>query len=684
MLLSKEVEISVLNNNKTYLLGKGYDVSSKKITINVNDLKPESRCLVLVGCDICNKEVNVKYHLYRKSISICGFYSCNNKECILEKKKLTNLKKFGHEWASQSVDIKEKVKSTNLERWGVDCTLQSKEIKEKIKKTNLERWGEDHPMKSDILKEKIKEINLEKWGVEHILKLEHVKEKIKKTNLERWGVDNPLKNEDIYKKSQKTKLERYGDENYNNRDKFLLTNLEKWGMFYTQTSEYRRKSKSTNLERWGVEYPSQSIIIKEKVKLSKLERWGDENYNNITKIGTTNLERYGYSCALKNKLVRDKIENTNLDKYGVKNFIELESVFKKRIESYNKKNKDYIINKYSNLISSDYNIINYVSRELIIKHGDHQFISSVGLLYDRLRQSENCEICTICNPLNSNTSSHENEISNWLESIGLEIERGNRNILNGQELDIFIPSAKIAIEFNGLYWHSERFKDKWYHLNKTKMCENSQIELIHVWEDDWLYKKDIVKSIIKNKLNIANNKIWARKCEVREIDINQCRNFLDNNHIQGYSRCSHKIGLFYNSELVSVMTFGWRKINSKSEFELIRFCSRKDYNVIGGASKLFYNFIKNNKITNSIISYSDISIFSGNLYTKLGFEYKHTSSPNYYWVVNGTKQHRFKYNKKKLVSKFGADIDKSESMIMNEMGYYKVWSCGQIRYEFNI
>jgi hypothetical protein len=679
MLLSKEVEVSVLNNNRNYLEKSGYDISQDKVLIKIEDLSTGSKKEVLVQCDVCQNVKSLSYYNYNKSLNKFGIYCCSS-SCSTIKKKKTNLEKFGSEWASQSEEVKDKVKNSNLEKWGVECTLQSEEIKEKTKRTNFEKFGSEWASQSEEIKEKTKKTNLKKWGTEFILNLPEIRNKIKNSNLEKWGFENPMQNSKIREKVNITKLERWGDPNYNNRDKFKLTSLLKWGKFYTQTDEYKLKSKKSNLEKWGVEYVMQSDLVKEKSKLTKLERWGDPNYNNPDKRVQTNLERWGVEYPTQNSDIWNKIERTNLKNWGVKTILKHGDIIEKRIKSYNENNKKYVIDKYSEILSEKYTIKDYFSGELIIEHGDHQFHSSLQLIYDRLNYSKNCEVCTICNPINSNSSSHENEIADWLESF-TEVERRKRNLIQNREIDIYLPDKKLAIEFNGLYWHSELFKNKWYHLDKTKRCSELDIKLIHVFEDDWIYRKEIIKSIILNKMNLIEDKIWARKCYIKEIGIKECKKFLIENHIQGYSNCKYKLGLFKDGELVSVMTLGTRKTNSKSEFELIRFCNKININVVGAASKLLNYFIKEYKWSGKIVSYADISIFSGNLYEKLGFQNIHLSKPNYYWVIGDKRYHRFKYNKKKLVNKFGSDANLSETQIMNNWGYHKIWSCGQVRYE---
>ena len=134
------------------------------------------------------------------------------------------------------------------------------------------------------------------------------------------------------------------------------------------------------------------------------------------------------------------------------------------------------------------------------------------------------------------------------------VETSNRTILNGKELDIYLPELNLAFEFNGLYWHSELHKDRRYHLEKTKLCADKGINLIHIWEDDWDNKVEICKSIILNKIG-KSERIYARKCDIRIVDNKLVREFLDINHIQGFVGSKIKIGLYYNYELVYYVQF---------------------------------------------------------------------------------------------------------------------------------
>ncbi len=294
------------------------------------------------------------------------------------------------------------------------------------------------------------------------------------------------------------------------------------------------------------------------------------------------------------------------------------------------------------------------------------------------------DICLHCNPVLSGKSNLELELLDFIKlNYNGKIYTNIKSIIN-KELEIYLPELGIAFEFNGLYWHSEKYKDKNYHIDKTNECSIINIQLIHVWEDDWTYRKDIVKSIILNKLNISD-RIFARKCEVKMVGNLDVRNFLDENHIQGFVGSKIKIGLYYNEELVSLMTFGGLRkslgqTNKDDVYELLRFCNKKELTVVGGASKLFKYFL-NNFDVKEVISYSDSSRGVGNLYKQLGFEFSHQSVPNYYYIIDGVRKHRFNFRKDKLV-KAGADINKTELQIMTEFGYNRIFDCGSKKWVY--
>jgi hypothetical protein len=444
------------------------------------------------------------------------------------------------------------------------------------------------------------------------------KERRKKTNLDKWGVDNVAKSEEIKKRQERT-------------------NLERWGFKSSFQNETVRSRWHQNVKiKWGVDHPFQLKSVQEKSMATSLQKWGTPHFVQSTHY-KERLFEMGFS---------DKLRYIYLNKH---------------------------IEKYRNL---DLDFIKIDGRILDIHSNScgHTF----SIHYDSLkRRIENgYEYCTLCNPINTGQSGEEKKLISWISGLGFDIIEGDRSL--GFELDILIPEYKLAIEFNGLYWHSELYKESGYHLNKTEQCSRVGIKLIHIWEDDWMFKQDIIKSIIMNRLGVSSNKIWARKCQIRLVKPSEKSIFLESNHIQGDCVSSVNIGLYFNNDLVSLMTFGKRSINSKPDFELLRFCNLIGFNVIGGASKLLNYFITNWEFE-LMTSYADISQFSGDLYNKLGFDWVHKSSPNYWWVINGVRHHRFNWNKKRLV-KEGFDSNMTEVEIMYSRGYFRIFGCGQDKY----
>src|SRR6266403_127157 len=353
-------------------------------------------------------------------------------------------------------------------------------------------------------------------------------------------------------------------------------------------------------------------------------------------------------------------------------------------EHKNKNEKTLL--KYKELNLPDIEFIEYSDNMFVCKHisKEHTFEITRKNIYDRERD-ESGMICTICNPINSDDSSQQIEIKHFLEEHNIDFIYNNKDFFENskEHLDIYIPTHNLAIEFNGVYWHSEIYKSEKYHLNKSLLCKEKNINLLHIFEDDWIHKKDIVKSIILNKLNKIENRIFGRKCEIKGVQSNDAIKFLDDNHIQGGCKSTYKLGLYFENELVSLMTFGYRYTNGKKEFELIRFCNKINTNVVGASSKLFKYFINNYKVEEGyILSYSELSLFDGKMYEMLGFEYKHLSKPNYFWVVDKKREHRWKFRKDNLI-KEGFDPNKTEVEIMHERGYYRIFGCGQVRWEYH-
>jgi hypothetical protein len=516
----------------------------------------------------------------------------------------------------ESVDMKDKKIKTNLLKYGVDNPSKLKETKEKVKISNRKKFGVDYPLQSKKVMESLKKANIEKYGVENPQMLKDVREKAKRTMISKYGVEHPMLSDNIKNKLKETNLKRYGTEN-------PLGN-----------AEVKNKAMNTIMDLYGVEFPIQNLEILKKIK------------------------------------------NTNFKKYGVEHYTQT--------EEYKTRMKEMTFDKNISIVNSEsYNLLNSEAHEYFIECYicNNNFVIQRQLFRKRKLNSE-C-ICLVCNPIINGTSRKEKDLLEYIKNVydGIIIE--NHKMV--KEIDIYLPEINIGFEFNGLYWHSELNKNKLYHSDKKKFFKKQNIEIIQIWEDDWDYKSDIIKSIILNKIN-KSKKIYARKCIVKELDNNDIiKDFLNKNHIQGFVGSKYKIGLFYNGELVSIMTFGnlRKSLNSKSEeqkYELLRFCNKLNFTVVGGASKLFKYFIDNFKVK-EVISYSDNARSDGNLYEKIGFSLQHETDINYYWAKNGIKYHRYNFRKDKLV-KNGADNSKTEVEIMHDMGYYRIFDCGSKKWIF--
>ena len=379
------------------------------------------------------------------------------------------------------------------------------------------------------------------------------------------------------------------------------------------------------------------------------------------------------------------MKQTNLKRYGVPSVMQNQKIVNKYIDSVTKEN----IIKYKERLGEHVVIINNGDNLIIKNQCDihDSYIINRTLFYYRVLKHNIQNPCIKCNPVNYNISIKENEI---IKFINEELKIKSKKIkINNKKIDIYIPSKKFGIEFNGLYWHSELFKSKNYHLEKTEIANSKNIILFHIFEDEWIHKKEIIKSVIQYKLGLINNKIYARKCIIKEVTNKASKEFLDKNHIQGGINSPIRLGLFYNNELVSIMTFGKLRRNvgiksKKGEYELYRFCNKINTIVIGSASKLLNYFIKNYDV-NYILTFADRRYSSGDLYGKLGFNFIWSTLPNYWYFSQKDKirYHRFKFRKKMLIKK-GYDKNKTEHEIMLERGYLRIYDCGNIKYELKI
>lgn len=277
------------------------------------------------------------------------------------------------------------------------------------------------------------------------------------------------------------------------------------------------------------------------------------------------------------------------------------------------------------------------------------------------------------------SSKPEQEIEEFIKSLGIQnIVRNSREIISPKELDIYLPDYNFAIEYNGLYWHSEEDKPKDYHLQKTKLCLEQGIKLFHIFSDEWKNKQDIVKSMIRHRLHMSE-KIYARNCEVKEIDKKQGKQFFLESHISGDNNAKNYYGLIYNNEVVACLSI---KVPIQKKYgkclEIARFATKKNISAVGGFSKLF-KLVKEKAILEQyekIISYADKRFGEGTVYLKNGFEFLgKTSSPDYWYTSGEKREFRFKYR---------AQNGLSEKEYAKKCGVWRIYGCSSNIYLLNL
>lgn len=496
---------------------------------------------IVCVCDYCGNNFERSKRNIKVGRSIINKESCNQKECVKQKRKESQLVKYGVENAGGTQESIAKAKSTWLKTLGVDNPSKSKKIRKKIEKTCKEKYGKSSYLATDECRKSLKDTSLEKYGVENPSQSEEIKDKIRHTCIEKYGVDHPRK------------YQFYMDE-------FCKSFLETHGVsFPSQMNDHLEKRKKTCIQKYGVEHPSKNIDIQEKIRQTCIERYG---------------------------------------KYPVNCFGKTEAKIK-------------------------------------------EYINSLGFQY-----------------------------------------RSDRKILNGQEIDIFIPEANVAIEYCGLFWHNEMSpapRLQTYHYNKFKFLLDNNIRLITIFEDEWLLKEDICKSVISSILGKFDNRIYARKSSVKKISSKEARLFLDNHHLQGSTNFGVAYGLYHNADLVACSTYGKHHRNKSDVVVLSRFCCAKNTQIVGGFSKLFKH--ATNEISGKIISWSDNRWSQGNVYYKLGFKLEEELKPDYSYYKYGSLAERVtKQSMRKSNTNCPKNMTEKEWCLQNN--YVRIWDCGKKRWVF--
>ena len=290
-------------------------------------------------------------------------------------------------------------------------------------------------------------------------------------------------------------------------------------------------------------------------------------------------------------------------------------------------------------------------------------------------------------------SQEQRKLGEYIESLGFKVYM-NVRILDGKDIDIYLPDLNLGIEYNGFPHHLEHFsrkngapRDSTYHQNKTILATELGVRLIHIFPHDLYLKRDIIESILKNALGITERKLAGRKCDVKYVDRVVAKEFLELNHLKGNSTFKVAVGLFLCGELVHVTTFGHSRFDKNYQHEIIRSASKMCTSIAGGFSKCLKFYIKTNcKSGDKIMTYADRAISEGNSYLKSGFTFVRSTSPGYHYAErnNGAFliHSRYKFQKHKLKEMEHYSDDKTEWEIMVESGFDRYWDSGNNMFEY--
>lgn len=384
-------------------------------------------------------------------------------------------------------------------------------------------------------------------------KIYEKQEKIKQTNLRKYGVENPQQRKEIKTKTINTNIEKYGCSNPQ------------------QNQNIREKTKNTNLEKYGVEFVFQSPEIRDKIKQTNIEKYGVENIallpNHYEKCKDTLIKNYGVDHYSKSDIFKEKRYTENIKKIqsnlpeNIK-ILQISDPDLELFDSFENPNKRIKFCCYTHNIEE---------------------IVPVETFKFRYREYSTC--CSQCANIFPSSSAKEKDILNYLKSFySGEIIENDRKIIHPQELDIVLTEKNIAIEFCGLFWHNENRVGKYYHYNKMKKCCEKGYKLITIFEDEWDYKKEIVKNILKAKLINKNIENYI----IKKISNDDAKKFNKKYNINGHKYSSLNYGIFYNDILISVMSFN----NENKNYELTNYSSV--YNYDNNFKKLFDYFVKVN------------------------------------------------------------------------------------------
>jgi hypothetical protein len=577
----------------------------------------ENNLICIPACKVCGGPLSYRY---RVDLQMASYgQTCSSRCSALdpERRVRATASVSQPEVQERSTRARE---ATMMLRHGVKHAMQSEAVRVKSRQSNLDRLGVEYPTQSAQVMAKIKAKVQGRYGVEHVSQNMEVRAKVEQTNLDRRGVRNPGMDLEVRATMATTCLERYGVE------------------FASQSEVFKAKSIATNLAKRGVRYCLQDPSIRERIK-------------------KTNLEKYGVETAVMSEQARAAKLLTCRNRYGV---------------------------DFSSQATLGSDTLAKLQDPLWLEN-QYQELQSFWHIGKKL----NCSATTIAkyfygHKLKPNdrwgSSRGEVEIRDFVTSLGIEVVPNTRKVIAPLELDIYIPSKNLAIEYCGLYWHSSEYRKKNYHQRKLNECNQQGIRLVTIFEDEWLEKPEIVKVKLKSILQMGDQlQVGARTTSLRVISSQEKFKFLEANHIQGDGPGSICYGLENQERLVAVMTFIER---SPEIFELTRYAT--SCNVPGGFTKLLKHF-QQLHLWRQIFTFADLRWSIGDLYLRSGFSMpKVKILPDYSYVRGFKRLHKTSFRHTTGLPRLpNYDPTKSEFQLTREAGIFRIYNCGLQRWVLN-
>lgn len=472
-------------------------------------------------------------------------------------------------------------------------------------------------------------------------------------------------------------IEKYGVWMNSQLDVWKTSLKETWN---NKTEEELRikKEKTINTcqKKYGCDFPQQNEDIKNKQRNTWKHKTKEEREHKNNARKNTTLKRYGVDHVMKSSEIIHNVKQKNLEKFGVYNWFPIE-LHHKDIFLNDTKFKEYIIDKY-----------NENNKKRLRKKDINEYFNTNCIF--KLKELH------LMKYVQQHESKLENKFKELFNTHNIEYDWRNRSIIDGPngkshcyELDFYLPKYKIGIEINDIGTHNmntliNSYYGKKYHVYKTNACKEKDIRLIHIWEWEIHKNFDKISTWLLNILNTDKTIVYGRKCQIKIVNVDEEKYFLNMYHLQGYTKSSICLGLYFNDELLEIMSFTKPRFTKKYEYELVRLCTKYNYSIIGGTEKLFNYFIKNYDPI-SIISYCDYSKFSGNIYQKIGMDFNKLSNPTIIYcnydmnVINESILNKYGIDNL-LGTHYGLHTNNKELIIKE--GYLPIPNCGNLIYTY--